>query len=82
LRERNGGHTGFRANPQIHEKALGHFLRLTTQESRTANARRGLEAGLAGQEAANGIAMLFGVHRAEEAGGGLGRGLLLPTAAF
>jgi len=31
--DENGGHMGFRANSQIHEKAVGYFLRLTTQSS-------------------------------------------------
>ena len=36
----------------------------------TANSRNGLEAGLAGMEATNGVAMMFGVHGAKEVGGG------------
>src|ERR1017187_8811234 len=35
-----------------------------------ADSRTGMEAWLAGMEAANGIAMMFGVHGAEEVGGG------------
>src|SRR5437660_11376060 len=43
----------------------------------TANSRSGLEAWQAGMETANGIAMMFGVHRAEEVGGGFVLGLVL-----
>jgi hypothetical protein len=45
-----------------------------------ANSRNGLEAWMAGMEATNGIAMMFGVHGAEEIGGGFVLGLVLSAA--
>jgi hypothetical protein len=47
---------------------------------RTANSRNGLEAWLAGMEAADGITMMFGVHGAEKVGGGFVLGLFLSAA--
>jgi len=47
-----------------------------------ANSRRGLEAGLAGLKAAECIATMLGIHRAEKVAGGLVLGLLLPQAPF
>jgi hypothetical protein len=44
-----------------------------------ANSRRGLEGGAAGVETADRIAMMFGVHRAEEVGGGLVVRFALPA---
>ena len=48
-------------------------------ESLTANSRSGLEAWLAGVEAANRIAMMFGVHGAEKVSGGFVLRLFLPA---
>ena len=47
-----------------------------------ANSRRDLEAGLAGLKAAEGIAIMLGIHRAEKVAGGLVLELLLPQAPF
>ena len=46
----------------------------------TANSRRGAEAGLTGLKAADGVAMMFGIHGGEEVGGGLVPRLLSPAA--
>jgi hypothetical protein len=45
-----------------------------------ANSRSGLEAWLAGVEAANGITMMFGVHGTEKVGGGFVARFLLASA--
>ena len=46
----------------------------------TANSRNGLEAWLTGMKATDGVTMMFGVHGAEEIGGGFVLGLFLSAA--